>query len=362
MLGDLPVEVGHKGRYGAHSSTALLVLLIAAGILGSPAAGDANTTSPGGESRLEDLVVVTEDIANPGPGCDAISAFELGSQAGLFHGPTHASVARLAGTSDLRRIVANAHGDNFLYVLTRDTQGGETRWNVDPNVQGGSFSWVGGLVIMPDDETLLVGSEGQSVNLGPPYRVSKYLLSEITPGRVGQERGRGVVDSAALEILAGTDPAIAHIVTDAAVLETVDTDTMTRVAPPIQMEPFSESGFVNGERVTPLIGYRFQAHAAISQDGRYVFTNRIDVPELNVADVVQRTAWTVATVGSPNGGVAYNRGWVNQGLVAVHMGDRVVVYHFAPPYELTVRGSIAVQPPEYSGGFSGANGPAPSVA
>lgn len=310
--------------------------------------------------QIEDLVAVTEDIATSIDGCDAISVFSIRSGEALARGPTNDSVSRLAGNSDLSLLLAMPRGryDGFLYGMLRGPKPDES-WRAQPQMNGLWATSLGGIAIMPDGDTVLAAENGgPQMALGPPYWVGKYLASEMGTDRVGADHGRFSLQDLAAEILSAPDGATAHIVTRDALVETIDPATMTQVSAPIRLKPIGEATSWQGLPI-PTYGFLALTHAAVTGDGHYLFTNRWDKPELNVADLVERRAWTVSTGNPLNGGVAVNRGWVNAGLVAVHAVDYVVVYRFDSPMSLVRLGSMPVDPPR---SVPGANGPVPSIA
>lgn len=335
----------------------LAVLGIAAFLLLAPSRPAAAVATDTQNLPLEKLVFVTEDIALPGPGCDAISAFSVESPAPLYQGPTHTSPSRLAATTDLSTILAvQCHGGPFLYALRPPLDGGGL-WDVDPDIRGGRFSGCAGIAIMPDNETVLVGSNGSPRSVGAPYWVAKYRLSDMRPGRVGPELGRFEVESHVAEILPDPDATRAHVLTKDAQVHTFDTSTMTAAADPIHLRPIGESTFPPEQPVA----YLFQTHATITADGRYLLSNRFDVPELNVADLVSRRSWAAETGNPYNGGLVINRGWVNTGLLALHAVDSLVVYRFDPPSGLVELSRLPVERP-YEAMFSGTGGPQLAIA
>ncbi len=309
---------------------------------------------------LEDLVFVTEDQIYPDPGCDAISVFSIKSPTPLFQGPTDTSPHRLGGTSDLSTVLAVDHGfDVHLYGVFRHRDG-QHGWRAEPDIEGPWFSAWSGIAFLADDDAFLVGV----VERDPPeqgstlhYWVSKYRVSDFQPGKLGPELGRYPIHTYTPEILVSPDGRQAHILTEDAQVHTIDAATMTSMAEPIQLQPIGTSLFPP----EAFYGYLIQTDATMTADGRYLITNRFDQPEINVADLTTRQAWTVHTGNTYNGGVAINRGWINAGLLAIHAVDEVVVYRFDPPADLRELSRLAVPRPRHAMN-SGISGPAPSIA
>lgn len=146
----------------------------------------------------------------------------------------------------------------------------------------------------------------------------------------------------------------AHLLTEASEIITLDVGTMQEVAPRVRLQP------IGGQ-----IGH-FQA--VLTRDGRYLVTNRPRDASINVADLVERTTWTlgvpdeaVAGDAPSAGGVAINHGPVNADVLALHGYDRVVLYAFGDPHApLAALGRFTVGRPANAAEVG--TGPSPSVA
>lgn len=312
-----------------------------------------------------DLVVVTEDVAlNPAAGCDAVSVFAASGQA-LYRGERVVSPGRLTASADLSLVIANhanlARGDAnpFLYLVRGDAQD-RGRWTPQGRVGGARLVARAGLALLPDGDTLLVSTSSDAAPAGEvraPFSVRKYRLAEIGAGRLGPARGALEVDGPVVEIFPTAGGRLAHAVTENATLYTLDVGAMTQAAAPVRLPPFDTEPAPGPGRHLNL------AHAAITPDGRFVVTSRWRAAELGVADIVDRRAFTLSLgAGAPvAGGLAVNHAAANHGLLAVHIGDAVAVYRFAPllpRLELLGRAPVARLPI-----YPGAEwGPAPSLA
>ena len=335
-------------------ATSLILMAVLASLLLRLSA-PAVIAGPAALPPIERLVAVTEDIAVPYDGCDAISVFDIETGEAIHRGPNRPSVGRLTARPDLTLLIASASYSaegSPLYVMNYDP-GAAQPWTTWPTVRG-PVSGLSGLAILPDGDAFLAGGNGEAPSyFGPPYWLASYRLSQMKPDLLGPEYARFDLTANLAEIILSPDGKIAHTITRDAVVESLNALTLTRVAEPIQLEAFS---------VEPNDNYYWPlnvVHATVTADGRYLITNRWDVPEINVADVVTRQAWTVHTGNRHNGGVAVNRGWKNPGLVALHAWDAFVVYRFEPPSTLTELGRLANTAPEY---WAGGNGPKPSIA
>lgn len=316
---------------------------------------------------VDDLVVVTEDLAlNQAPGCDAVSVFAAASGQALYHGERIVSPGRLAGNADLSLVIANHSntaqadtGGPFLFALRGDpTDLG--RWFAQGRFGGVRFPPRSGLALLPDGDTLLASVAGPSStgsDLRPPFELRKFRWSEVSAGRIGAGRGQFAIDGPAVEIFSTAGGSLAHVVTENATVYTLEVAGMTQVAAPIALPPFDrEPPSSPGQQLNI-------AQAGITPGGRFLVTNRWRVPELSVADLVARRAFTLP-LGADLvnvGGLAVNHAALNHGLLAVHAGDAVLTYRFEPDRGLIERlGRAAVRPlPIYPGAEWG---PAPSIA
>ncbi len=290
--------------------------------------------------NLGDLVFVTEDNPFREPGCDAISVFSLSQSEPVHRGTTQVSPGRLAANEQFSLIVAlNSNTglpgpfEPFLYLL-RGNPADRTKWTSDV-VVGDRFAVLAGLAVLPDGNGLLVpvvGARGYSLQtpLVPPYHLNKYRLDEISAGQIGPVHGSIELDGPPFSVLPTKDGE-AHVVTEQGTVYTIDVTSMTESHPRIQLSPLVTEPVEPWNRLS-------KGHADITGDGRYLVANRWDTPELNVADLLTRQAWTIPVAGVEwTGGVAINKGWYNPGLLALHAGPAVVVYRFEPE-----RGSAAL--------------------
>ncbi len=342
---------------------------------------------------IEDIALVSTDPAAMMYGCEAINVLRVDTGNVVYLGPPSNSPSRMAASPDLSVVVAinSALGPwipgpgvtptpadspslalpgitgyglrqrqrppaepnkQFIYVMRR--AGNQWwQWDVMNRVVGAEFALTGGLAVLPDGDTLLTGTshgDGRSGPIQPPYRVEKYRLNEITGGAVepwthdiGPLRGSTAeLPAMAAEILPADGGRLAHIITEDMKVITVNTVTMAETTPRIQL-----GRIVPPPRwpVGPRQGF---IQADLSLDERYLITNRGVAQELNVADLLERTAWTVplewprqpgrwVTPGLV-GGVAMNRAAQNRGLLAVAGEGRLNLFRFEPPSTLELLG------------------------
>jgi hypothetical protein len=322
-------------------------------------------TGPGLD--LDSLVVVTDDLypwGNVG-GCDGISVFDVESSAPVHRGRTLDSPGRLAATSDLSTLLAISSNFSlprprpFLYLAHRDPAN-ERRWTDESRIYGADFEPSGGIAIAPDDDTLLAATDAdvspRGVTARGPYAVEKYSLSEIAGVELGPRQGVLLVPGRVAEILPTPDGHFAHLFTTRGDVLTIDIATMRETAPMVHAAPL-----VLGGTDAALIPAAY-GHASVSPDGRFLVTNRWGAPQLNVVDLVARTATTVTVPFQPTGGVAFNYDPGSTGLLAVHGLRRVGVFRFDPPGHVGEVGRTSVAPPRIPALDSVQGGPYASIA
>src|SRR3990172_197439 len=326
----------------------------------------------------DELVLVTEDLAIYTDGCDAVSVFRSDSTEVVFRGETHISPGRLAATSDLNVALASPSNgaiedviggswNEFLYIAA-STDSSLTKWT-SGIVLGTDIATLGGIAVLPGDEEFLAATSAKTLSPTyvilknkPPFFVKKYLV----PRRVVPEQtirpalGKVQVDAMVVAILVSPDGRHAYLLEENASVYTLDFHTMEIVGGPIRLPSFiAPPNVFFGKPINRM-------HAALSMDGRYLVANRGDSNELSIADLVERTSWTLTT--SPDiksiGGVALNWTQQNAGLLALHANDKVVVYQWAPRGPLREVGRIAITPPHLTGNPfpDGSGGPKNSIA
>jgi hypothetical protein len=307
-----------------------------------------------------DMVAVTEDRAAHVDGCDAISVFDLETGEALYRGPTSlGDPSRIVANPDMSLLVASAGiGGGGLYVTRHDAASDD--WTSIPWLPG-PVSMLTGLALLGDGDTLIAGGNGTPPIVdGPPFFVSSFRLAEATADGLGSPHARFDVTDYVAEIVPSLDGQSVHVITRDALVETLSAATLQRQAAPIQLAPFGVGRDGPLEPPGPdVMRYLHRVAATLSLDGRFLYTNRWDVPEVNVADVIDRQAWTVSSGNEHNGGIAVNHGWINRGLLAIHALDSVVVYRIDSARQITELSRLPVAPPLV---FGDSSGPRPSIA
>src|SRR3990167_6279635 len=325
----------------------LAVLSIAALVVIATAGSQALAALRGGSDtpKLAELVFVTEDRPDQLAGCDMISVMQTESNEAVFRAAkTISSPARLASTSDFSLVLASAASNTpgplgSLYGLKHEGSDWQS-WSVMAPINISRLAPDGGIVIMPDNNVLLLSlirnlpPNRAGIPVQGPYHVGKYYISEIEKRKdewfIGPSHGEIEVPYIAAEILASRDGRYAHVVTEGMTVITVDVTRMEEVAPRISMAKFI---LPSGSTAPVEGGYWVgHIHASTSADGRYLVTNRGGAAEINVADLIDRRAWTANLAGGPEGvgGTAINLGWKNAGRLVVRESHAVAVYEFKP--------------------------------
>lgn len=296
------------------------------------------------QHRIEDLVVVTEDKADPIDGCDAVSIFDVRTGQPLFKGKTVVSPSRLASDNDLSSVVAinsnagtdftrvpeGAHIGPFIYRAQR--QKDQADWTTNNPISGRNFTFVGGIAVTLDNQSVLI-SESESVStykydpnfyesMSGPYSMARYSLSVLNGGNLIELGRASFGNTAPAEIIPTTD-AHAHVVLTNGEIATLDTNTLFESASRIK----TNNQIIDGKELT--LSHPSIVHASITADERYIVTNRWGAGEVNIADLDQRTSTTYQLDDvEMAGGVAFNHARLNSDLLAVHTRNSIVVYRF----------------------------------
>jgi hypothetical protein len=317
------------------------------------------STSRAGTSSVvsERLVFVTEDLAEEGgPGCDAVSAFDVDSGMPVWRGGTQISPGRLAIASDsLTALATQANGPAFVYILRSRDRSMES-WE-SGRLMVPKTATFGGIAVLPDNATFLVGTSDKEGGVladvfqvnRPPFFIEKYLIpNEIdATTALGPSLGRVEMPDVPVKILLSPRGHTAEILTDRPSIHTLDIGSMKQTAAPIAMSPVEpwtvRSDFPVTQPHRTAVQY---IHGSLTQDGRYMVMNGGNSNRLGVADLDTRKSWTLGTsVGvTITGGVAINHSKNNPDLLAVHAFNKVVVYEFNPVGPLRELGRIEIDP------------------
>src|SRR5262249_7207030 len=138
-----------------------------------------------------DLVAVTEDRARVGPGCDAISVFDLSSGNALHRGPTWSSPGRLAASSFFDIFFAPyCNGDAaiggpgviapFATTVVHDTMPLD-HW-FDGTAVGDNYALLGAAAFVQGDRFLLYATQPSNNGYasGTGFRLAKVPVDHRT--------------------------------------------------------------------------------------------------------------------------------------------------------------------------------------
>ena len=162
----------------------------------------------------------------------------------------------------------------------------------------------------------------------PPYYVRKFPMPPhpSRPTQLLDPLGSFQTDGVAAQILLNREGTLAHILTDAATLYTIHTDSMTEAAPPIALPPAIGRYPTNHKTAIAFLW------ADLTADEHFLVTNQGNTGAITVVDLLARSARTMGLDPQPTvtGGVAINKGRVNSGMLAVHENSQFAVYDFDP--------------------------------
>ena len=310
------------------------------------------------EERKRSPIIVTEDMALGGDGCDAVSIFDGDELESIHSGDTYHSPGRLTANPELSLIVSSpsngwfledertANYEPFLYFTEKNDQA-PSGWR-DGVLIGAEFASNGAIVMLPEDGEALVTTARDHQQYSrfiayrgvPPYRLSRATIPKGGPPvrRIRVTASSSRFDAMPAEVMLDPDGRTAHIVTTDARLHSLNIDSLTESDPPIELQPYQ------GDRDPFFTDYSNLIHAIQSPDGRYIVTNRWESNLLNVADLVQRRAWTVELDADVKtiGGIALNGTPVNGNVLAVHSGSRVLTYEWQSVGRLVELGELDV--------------------
>ena len=224
--------------------------------------------------------------------------------------------------------VSSAGSWGSIQVLQRSPDSWD-QWAVARTVVGAPFYT--GIDIMPDGNTLVVATSARTPLDEPtaPFRIEKYLLSEMTvmpPGagqspthRLGPARGVLQLPDPVASIFVDPDGRRAHLLTRSTdgsgrlTVRTIAVATMTEPHPSINL-PLSSS-------YSPYPPTFLTTMASLSPDARYLVTTGGMRPEINVADLVERRSWSLTVQDAVAvTDVSFSHGPQNAGLLALNLG------------------------------------------
>ena len=330
-----------------------------------------------------DLVVIVDDTNGVPPkwlGCDQMTVVDTAARQRVFTGAYRVSPGRLAANSDLTTVLSingtlDRPGDNFLALMQRsrpDVQDWVSQIVTGTTRESGGedlvFTPWGDVVIAPDNDTFFASLGQNYRGHGTPSdgRVGRFRLSEIEHGQVGPLRGAMQLGGFAARLLLSPDGQQLHVLesgADGDAIRTFATSNLAETGSRVLMAPILPTVLIDGaDRDNTEPGYIFLKHASLSTDGRLLATNRWTEHEANLVNLVARTSHRVPLPAELTnvGGLAFNRGWLNRGLLAIHGRDAVSVLRLDSGPRLTEIGRIRIRAPNLRAVSH--SGPWPTVA
>jgi len=219
-----------------------------------------------------------------------------------------------------------------IYIMRRLGEGDDS-WEIATTVLGPKF--LGGIEIMPDEDTLFVATAGVDERPVPgripPFRVEMYRLSEMSkipdsPTRqgthtLGMSHGAIELPAPAVAIILDQNARLAHILTRSSsgradpvepaefMLITIDVATMTESAERIILPDWIGTAFGPDTPMT-----------ALAPDGRHLVTTLGTTPSIAVVDLNERRAWAIRVEDAIDVmDVAFNHNATNHGLLAMNI-------------------------------------------
>lgn len=306
------------------------------------------------ETNLERLVIVADrSVSKEAPGCGSIALFDVETgEVHYRHQFDSVGIARLDVDDDAQRIVASpagVYGLSKVHMHWQRMGAGWDAWRahraVEPPGLHLNDPWQA-IAFVPGTTPSLLAPINQTRPLVASFDAPGFQTIESTLGEEllefpWPERYAYTPGWLSTEILVTRDGRIAHTLDRFGNLSTIDLLAFEPAAAPMAVPPFVPDAVVAGDKPGGQIVY-----ADLSVDERYLVTNRWNAPELGVTDLQRRTSRTVSAGAgiTMTGEVAFNHGWENTGLLAVHALSQVVVYRFHPDGELEALSQHPVEP------------------
>ena len=304
------------------------------------------STSRAQSSALDQMIFVSEAFAGDrSDGCGAISVLDTSNpNTVVFRGISKPSLWRLAASDDLAVVIASAGAGNksYMYRLRQDLATGG--WRADTVKNLANFFVTAGGVAIVDDGRALVASVGTYVRHEPGIARIRMPANDnaiVTLDDIDASDPLG--HDVTMQILRSPDGEELISVTDKGKVFTHHLSDLSRSRVPLAVPT------VSFDPARPPASGSEYVRATLSPGGRYLILAQGEAPSLVVVD---RTAQRVSTIDVSNwltmtGGVAFNAGWQNRGLLAVHGGGRVMVFNFVPDNDLEALASISIDGPPW---------------
>ncbi len=204
---------------------------------------------------------------------------------------------------------------------------------------------------MPNQDTILLGLGGPRIQVGA-FRLSDLTATGDTiplPEAMKYGSARSLFP---VRILIARDGSVVHLLGKFGQTSSLETTSLRPAAPTIHHAP----PIPDRELAEALASIAYTTtnqlvFGDISLDERYIVTNRWAAPELTIIDLQSRTS-RIVSVGdgiTMTGGVAFNHGWENRGLLALNAMHSIVVYRFHPDGQLEELSRFPIHPLKHFG-------------
>lgn len=335
--------------------------------------------------ELASLVVLIDDagIGSATSGCDSLTVHNFRSGQKIDSGIEHISPGRIAATADLSLIAANpanncgqsggSRGENpdcRSWIALRQPIDASFFSVRDGFYTGVDAAYKGGIAFL-GDKSLLVATaagryDGAAVSIQPraPFGVDRVTFPSrvSSSGVIASPLARTETPGLVGAIIPIHESDRSFLITTSGEILTVDSQTLVEVSPRMSY-PTAESPRNRYSDTQPAID---AFHASALSDGSYIAISRLKAGDIAVVDTASGAARAVSISPALDfvGGIAFNNGWINQGLIALHASNRIMTVAFQPPSTLTVLGEISIPPPAFGerGITSSATGPQFSIA
>ena len=296
---------------------------------------------------LDRIVAVAENFAGlrGEPGCGAISIFDSHvAEAPIFRGPDLGrSLEHLSANRDFSVLVAGTGSGNRsdFQRLRRDPEGDV--WRADRVKTLYNFFESYAAVLVLDDPlrlntTAVRGGSGVSdvTQFLLPAGEDEYIEREAMP--IGLP-----VPDIVPELMLSPEGIVSVAWTRSGSVYEYRVSDMSQVRAPIAVPT------VVVENATK-IGTGAFMRSNLSPGGRYLVMNQADSPSLVAIDRVTSELTTVDVSDwiTMTGGIAFNAGWQNNGLLAVHGAGRIIVFRFDPSGAFELLSSAEVEAPSWN--------------
>lgn len=326
------------------------IALLAAAILGGQ--GQSRSAAVGDGDPIAIIVSDEAGTLLNSENCGRISIIDTDRGELLYQDQPHDPVFDLVVGKDLQQVIGSPGFSNST-VASRWLRTGAAwdQWQYQsllPPPNSASFGHLLQFAMGSNDElySQIMGSASDLRNL------ALFDLSELdrVASAIGLPSARkvGFAPSGASGAIFTTRNAdVVHALGHLGRLSTIDGKSLEPIVPEVSYDPaIPDPGLASA---LARLGYTSTGQilfSDISLDERFIVTNRWNASSINVIDLQRRTSRTVSAGAgvTMTGGVAFNHGPINHGLLAIRTLNQVIVYRFFPEGSLQEVGRHPVPP------------------